>query len=99
MSNNVFSKSPISSNSGANHGSTFESAIAAVADDNSEENIKHKVKKVIKNHHSTKSDTDEDHYNKTTKMHEKQRDKHRRCLSYKVNLVLRKSQPSSETSI
>ena len=25
--------------------------------------------------------------------------KHRRCLSYKVNLVLRKSQPSSETSI
>ena len=24
---------------------------------------------------------------------------HRRCLSYKVNLVLRKSQPSSETSI
>ena len=70
MSNNVFSKSPISSNSGANHGSTFESAITAVADDNSEENIKHKVKKVIKNHHSTKSDTDEDHYNRTTKMHE-----------------------------
>ena len=25
--------------------------------------------------------------------------KHRRCLSYKVNLVLRKSQPSSEASI
>ena len=25
--------------------------------------------------------------------------KHRRCLSYKVDLVLRKSQPSSETSI
>ena len=25
--------------------------------------------------------------------------KHRRCLSYKVNLVLRKSQPRDETSI